>query len=100
MGVKISVNDDEVLAKIDGDIDHHTAQDMRDHIDEVINSKFPKVLILDFSGVQFMDSSGIGLIMGRYRLMKSLAGVVKVINMPSHIEKLIKLSGLGILGLI
>lgn len=100
MGVTISMSDDEMLARIDGDIDHHTAQNMREPIDEVINSKFPKVLNLDFSGVQFMDSSGIGLIMGRYRLMKSLGGKVKVINMPAHIEKLIRLSGLGILGLV
>lgn len=100
MGVTISMSDDEMLARIDGDIDHHTAQNMREPIDEVINSKFPKVLNLDFSGVQFMDSSGIGLIMGRYRLMKSLGGKVKVTNMPAHIEKLIRLSGLGILGLV
>jgi stage II sporulation protein AA (anti-sigma F factor antagonist) len=100
MGVTVSINGDEVVARLDGDIDHHTAQNMRDPIDEVVNSKFPKILNLDFSGVQFMDSSGIGLIMGRYRLMQSIGGVVKVINMPAHIEKLIKLSGLGILGLV
>lgn len=100
MGVIISFEDNEMIAKLEGDIDHHSAKSMRDTIDELINKKAPAVLNLDFGGIQFMDSSGIGLIMGRYRLMKSLHGTVKVTNMPAHIEKLIKLSGLGVLGLV
>ena len=100
MGVTISFTGNEMKAKLEGDIDHHTAKGMRDPIDELVNKKSPSVLKLDFGGIQFMDSSGIGLIMGRYRLMKSLGGKVKVINMPPHIEKLIKLAGLGVLGLV
>ena len=49
---------------------------------------------IDFSGVQFMDSSGIGLIMGRYKLMLSMGGKLKVINVPKRLERMVKLSGL------
>lgn len=99
MGVKISANKNIATALLEGDIDHHTAKPMRETIDSFVERMHPKLLELDFSKIQFMDSSGIGLIMGRYRLMKQLNGSVKLINVPDRIEKVIKLSGLGVLGL-
>lgn len=99
MGVKISSEKNTATAILEGDIDHHTAKPMRETIDNYIERMHPKLLYLDFSGIQFMDSSGIGLIMGRYRLMKQFKGEVKLVNIPSRIEKVIKLSGLGVLGL-
>lgn len=100
MEVKIVKEFDTVTAFIKGDIDHHTAKDIRETIDIYVQEKQPRFLNLDFSGVQFMDSSGIGLIMGRYRLMQMLNGSIKVINIPGHIKRLIELSGLLGLGVI
>ncbi len=100
MEVKIVKESDTVTAFIKGDIDHHTAKDIRETIDTYVQEKQPKLLNLDFSGVQFMDSSGIGLIMGRYRVMQMLNGSIKVINIPVHIKRLIKLSGLLGLGVV
>lgn len=95
------VNDKEsITAFIHGDIDHHTAKEIREQIDKIIQETQPQLLNLDFSQVQFMDSSGIGLIMGRYRLMQMLNGTVKVINIPTHLKRLIKISGLLGLGVI
>ena len=51
-------------------------------------------LKLDFSGVQFMDSSGIGLIMGRYKLIQTWGGGVTIANLPPKLEKIVSLSGL------
>lgn len=99
MGVKISSDNGTVTAFLEGDIDHHTAKPMRETIDNYIERNRPKSLVLDFGGIQFMDSSGIGLIMGRYRLMKQFKGNLKITNVPPNIEKVIKLSGLGVLGL-
>ena len=72
MGVKISILDNVITSFIEGDIDHHTAKEIRETIDYHVKKYNPKLLELDFSNVQFMDSSGIGLIMGRYKLIKSL----------------------------
>ncbi len=88
-----------VVAVIEGDIDHHTAKEIRETIDEYIEKYSPLFLKLDFSEVRFMDSSGIGLIMGRYKLMTSLRGKLKVVNVPKNLERMIKLSGLPTLGI-
>ena len=63
-------------------------------IDTAIQDKSPKKLILDFSGVTFMDSSGVGLVMGRYRNMKERGGKVSLANMPEYIEKVMDLAGM------
>ena len=100
MGVKIFPVEDGVLnASIEGDIDHHSARETRENIDNYITNFSPKLLNMDFSGVKFMDSSGIGLIMGRYKLMNSLGGRLKIIGVPKKLERMIKLSGLGKLGI-
>ena len=67
--VNITYENDTVTARLSGEIDHHIAPAIRGEIDAKCESRRPKRLILDFSGVGFMDSSGIGLIMGRYRMM-------------------------------
>ncbi len=99
MGVKISLQDNKLTALIEGDIDHHTAKEIRETIDNCVENYVPRQLKLDFSGVQFMDSSGIGLIMGRFKLISSLKGTLKVINIPKNLERMIKLSGLAKLGI-
>ncbi|MBQ6143550.1 MAG: anti-sigma factor antagonist [Clostridia bacterium] len=99
MAVKISNYNNFALALIEGDIDHHTAKDIRESIDYYIEKYTPKMLKMDFGQVKFMDSSGIGLIMGRFKLMNALKGKLKVINIPKNLERMIKLSGLMSLGI-
>ena len=99
MGVKMSMEGKTLIALIQGDIDHHTAKEIRDTIDDYTKRYKPSVLKLDFSGVPFMDSSGIGLIMGRFKCISSLKGNLKVINIPKNLERMIKLSGLAALGI-
>lgn len=99
MGVNISEDFEGVVAALEGDIDHHAARDMRELIDSYVSKVTPKMLKIDFGKIQFMDSSGIGLIMGRYKLMRSLKGELKVINIPKRIERMVKLSGLTKLGI-
>lgn len=100
MGVKIISQDNVMIASLDGEIDHHTAKDIRENIDFEVNMRHPKLLILDFQKIQFMDSSGIGLIMGRYKIMKTLSGKLKVTNASAYMNKIIRLSGLGALGVL
>lgn len=99
MGVKISLDDKVMIAALGGDLDHHTAKDIRESIDAYVEKTNPEVLKIDFSMVQFMDSSGIGLIIGRYKLMCLTDGKLRVVNVPKRIEKMVKLSGLMRLGI-
>lgn len=95
MAVYISDGGDGTLiAKITGEIDHHSARWLRMDIDTAIQDKEPKKLLIDFSGVSFMDSSGVGLVMGRYKNMKERGGRVELTNMPEYIEKVMNLAGM------
>ena len=79
---------------LSGEIDHHNAKGLRLEIDFTVREEQPKELILDFSDVGFMDSSGIGLVMGRYKLMKEIGGKVTVRNPSVQIKKVMKISGI------
>lgn len=94
MGVMIAGNEELLTANIVGDLDHHSAKEIREQIDRSIESTRPHQLVLDFKEVSFMDSSGIGLVMGRYKLMQEIGGKVKIANTSSHIKKVMKLAGL------
>lgn len=94
MSLKIEYQNGTVSAYLTGEIDHHTAKDIREEIDLKINDVKPKELILDFSAVSFMDSSGIGLVMGRYKEMHNIGGIVIVQNPSNPIKKVMRLAGL------
>lgn len=100
MNVDITIAGKELTVLLSGEIDHHTAGKMREAIDGEIERHRPSKTKLDFSGVSFMDSSGIGLIMGRYRLMRLIGGELKVINIPGSLQRMVKLSGISSLGVL
>ncbi len=78
-----------------GEIDHHTAVSVRSAIDEKLYELRPNLLVMDLSRIEFMDSSGLGLIMGRYALMQKLGGEFSILNPSSRVQKIFELSGLG-----
>lgn len=80
--------------KLRGEIDHHSAVAVRTAIDDMIRSKKPCELVIDMSAVDFMDSSGLGLIMGRYNTMKEIGGSVTVADPNPSTEKIMNLAGL------
>lgn len=95
MSVKIINEDNKVIALLSGEIDHHNRQkSLRQDIDFSLRENQPEELIMDFSEVGFMDSSGIGLVMGRYKLMQEIGGNLVVRNPPPHIKKVMRLSGI------
>lgn len=78
---------------LEGDIDHHNARMIRSKIDSKIYIRRPEELILDLSRVSFMDSSGLGLILGRYTKAVELGIVFKVSNPNQQIKKILDLAG-------
>ena len=94
MALYITLSEQSMTAYLAGELDHHSAKAVREEIDETASRGCPDELVLDFQNVSFMDSSGIGLVMGRYALMQELGGSLRVVNMSSHIRKVMKLAGL------
>lgn len=97
---EISIEKDVMTVKLKGELDHHTCRSIREDTDMKTEATRPKILRLDFSEVKFMDSSGVGLVMGRYRQMTLLGGRVEVVNIPPHLDKMFRISGLSALGVI
>lgn len=83
-----------MTARISGEIDQASASILRERIDRAAESCLPDTLTLDFTGVNFMDSSGIGLVMGRYRLMNTMGGELLVTGASPRIRRLMQMGGL------
>ena len=84
----------QLIIRLDGDLDHHYAAKVRSAVDGAVMAGDVTRVIFDFSGVGFMDSSGIGVIMGRYKLMRSIGGSVAVFGFSPTLDKLIAMSGI------
>ena len=94
MPVTIQLENPCLTAVLDGEIDHHCARSLREEIDQAILDYEPHQLRLDFEKVTFMDSSGIGLILGRCQQMQARSGHVIIQNPPPHIRRVMRLSGM------
>lgn len=80
--------------KISGELDHHTAQEVKDKLDRAIASSGARDIVLDFKNLRFMDSSGIGVLLGRYKLIKKKGGRIYVKNVSPQVDKIFTVSGL------
>ena len=85
---------DVLTVKLRCEIDHHTAKRIREAVDTKLYQKKPKELVLDFSGVGFMDSSGLGLIIGRAGKAEEIGAVVTVCGLSPVLYRLVRMSGL------
>lgn len=94
MSARIYYEEERISVFLEGEIDHHSAAIIRAGIDDALFVNRPAELVLDFGNITFMDSSGIGLVMGRYKIMKSLGGRVILTSLSGTNEKLMKLAGL------
>lgn len=97
--ISVQHTGEDLTVLLRGEIDHHSARLLREQIDAAIDKAVPKRLFLDMGGVGFMDSSGIGLIMGRYRRMQTLGGTLTLIHLSETLCRLIRLAGLDRLSL-
>ena len=93
MGVRLLLRDETLTARIIGEIDHHTARMVREEIDSTAQKVKPLRLCLDFSEVPFMDSSGIGVIMGRYKKVYMMGGEVWAVHTNERMKKILTMSG-------
>lgn len=94
MSVEIKVNGETVTAYLSGELDHHSARAMREAIDNAVELNMPSRLVLNFKNISFMDSSGIGLVMGRYRNLKKTGSELYITETSEQIYRVMKLAGI------
>jgi stage II sporulation protein AA (anti-sigma F factor antagonist) len=77
------------------ELDHHIAGEVREELDAIITEHSIKNIIFDFKNMKFMDSSGIGVVIGRYKKIAKDGGKVGVINVSTQVKKIFDLSGMN-----
>ena len=93
-GYSLTETEDELIIALGGEIDHHRALKLRVSIDTEIAERRPKRLVMELSRINFMDSSGLGLIMGRYSKMQVIGGEFVLREPCEGVMRIIRLSGL------
>lgn len=82
-----------LIIYLKGELDHHMSKNIKDKIDYIIIKNNIKKIIFDFKNVTFMDSSGIGMVIGRYNFIKNANGKVGVVNINDKLKKIFDMSG-------
>jgi len=95
MGIKIDIRERTLVAVPEGELDHLQAERLRVQIDTAFDRSVCKNILLDMQGVSFMDSSGIGMIIGRYKNTEKRGGKLALANMSDAVGRLFELSGLA-----
>ena len=95
MNIEYDTKDKLLVLKITEEIDHHTTEKIRRRADYEINRLLPRKVIFDFNSVTFMDSAGIGFLIGRYKEAKVLGGETEIINVRPSIKKVLEMCGVS-----
>ncbi len=94
MESKFYDEDKLIVFKITDEIDDHSVQMLRRKVDYEIERYMPRKIVFDFDSVTFMDSAGIGLIIGRYKFAKMLGASLELSNLTGSVKKIFEMSGI------
>lgn len=95
MEITVTIRKKVLVVSLSGELDHHTAKDVKNLIEEVIKNRGVVNLVFDFTNLTFMDSSGIGVVIGRYKLVRSMGGKVTIVSPARNVSKLLSMSGIN-----
>lgn len=98
----------EIIYRVEGqtlwivlppELDHHSSRFLKEHTEQILREHYIRRIVFDFSGTTFMDSTGIGVLMGRYKRMRDCGGTVELYGVGERIGRILKMSGLeGMMG--
>lgn len=94
LNIATEVTQNTLIVRLQGELDHHTAERVKTQIEEAIESTQCRHIILCLKGLSFMDSSGLGVILGRYNQIKARGGRMVVCNVNPAVYRLFEMSGL------
>ena len=90
----MEVKERTLTVRMPEELDHHSAEQIRQETDRILAEKNIRQIIFDFRKTVFMDSSGIGVIMGRYRNIRLLGGIVRAIHVGEQVYRILRISGI------
>lgn len=94
MNVNHFIKDKLLIFEITEEIDHHVVERLRKRIDYEIQRIIPRKVVLDFNKVNFMDSAGIGFVLGRYKIINNFGGVLELKNVNNKLKRIFEMSGI------
>ena len=94
MKIETEIKDNAMKIKFCGELDEYTANYTRSYLDNAIKINRYEYVVFDMSGLEFMDSTGIGVLLGRYKLLKSQKKDMYIFNPNPIVEKIINMSGI------
>ena len=94
MDLTAKVRGNILICRVQGELDHHTAEEFRDFIDRGLENNPVKHLVLDLTHLSFMDSSGIGVLIGRFKKVNIRGGKVAVVNENKQVSRVFEVSGI------
>ena len=82
-----------LIIRVPEELDHHTADEIREQADYLLKREKIQKLVFDFSRTVFCDSSGIGMLMGRYKIMHALGGEIQAVHVNENVHRILRISG-------
>ena len=95
MPITVTSRDSALTIALSGEIDHHGAREMMAQMDQAIAERLPTRLVLDLSGVTFMDSSGIAVLLRSRRQLEHTGGELRVTGIPAQARRVLDAAGIG-----
>lgn len=92
--MEMNLNKGTLTVRVPRELDHHNAEDICRRTDRLVQTEDVREIVFDFSETIFCDSSGIGMLMGRYKIMQALGGDVRAVQVGEHVSRILMLSGI------
>ncbi|WP_139489247.1 anti-sigma F factor antagonist [Brevibacillus dissolubilis] len=92
--IDMEVKNEVLVVRLQGELDHHTAEELRNKVDDVLKNEQIRHVVLSLASLEFMDSSGIGVILGRYKQISARSGEMVVCSINPTIYRIFEMSGL------
>ena len=89
----MKVENRSLRIRVPAELDHHSAAQICAQADELVRTQDIREIVFDFSRTVFCDSSGVGMLLGRYKMMQALGGTVKAVRVQGRVERILMLSG-------
>lgn len=94
MELKATKRGPRLTVQLSGELDHHCAERARTTLDQMLRDISVRELVLDLNGLTFMDSAGLGVVLGRYRTLNARGGKVLLTGVSRSIDRIFRMSGL------
>jgi stage II sporulation protein AA (anti-sigma F factor antagonist) len=95
LNISTLVKQGVLIVRVDGELDMHVADEFRKTVDDALEDSGVKYILLSLKGVTFIDSSGLGVILGRYKKVSALGGRMATANARPQVAKVLEFSGLS-----